>query len=131
MRGDITPFYDNLHHRWKQGPAAIAGLTPAHALLGLEMMADASQMRIALRVEQHMDPSGGAEWRIDGPTHVVDAADLLRSGQEWGVHAARLAAACAPRWTRTTTARIPCLPASPAARAERLTLWVLAPIVRT
>lgn len=33
MTGDMTRFwYDDLYHRWKDGPAAIAGL-PAHGAL--------------------------------------------------------------------------------------------------
>lgn len=130
MRNDVTPFYRSIHTRLKQGRVLIAGLTPAHALLSLEMMADATQMRIALRAEQRIGRSGEAEWRVQGPADLVEALGLLRGG-DWGGPAARLVTACLGRWIRTTTGHLPCAGASPASLAERPTVWVLAPVIRT
>ena len=51
--GDVTSlWYHDLHHRWKKGPAAIAGLTDANALFCLEQLAwSACQMHLIYRVE--------------------------------------------------------------------------------
>lgn len=52
MAGDMTSFwYDDLYHRWRQGPAAIAGLTAQGALFCLERLAWEQRMRVVHRVE--------------------------------------------------------------------------------
>ena len=53
MAGDMTRFwYDDLYHRWRQGPAAIAGLTANGALFCLERLAWDQRMRVVYRNEQ-------------------------------------------------------------------------------
>lgn len=50
MAGDMTSFwYDDLYHRWRQGPAAIAGLTAHGALFCLERLAWEQRMRVVYR----------------------------------------------------------------------------------
>jgi hypothetical protein len=50
MAGDMTRFwYDDLYHRWRQGPAAIAGLTAHGALFCLERLAWEQRMRVVYR----------------------------------------------------------------------------------
>ena len=50
MTGDMTPFwYDDLYHRWRQEPAAIAGLTAHGALFCLERLAWEQRMRVVYR----------------------------------------------------------------------------------
>ena len=52
MAGDMTRFwYDDLYHRWRQGPAAIAGLTAHGALFCLERLAWEQRMRVVSRRE--------------------------------------------------------------------------------
>ncbi len=52
MAGDMTRFwYDDLYHRWRQGPAAIAGLTGEGALFCLERLAWEQRMRVVYRGE--------------------------------------------------------------------------------
>ena len=52
MAGDMTRFwYDDLYHRWRQGPAAIAGLTAHGALFCLERLAWEQRMRVVSRGE--------------------------------------------------------------------------------
>jgi hypothetical protein len=52
MAGDMTRFwYDDLYHRWRQGPVAIAGLTAHGALFCLERLAWEHRMRVVYRVE--------------------------------------------------------------------------------
>jgi hypothetical protein len=57
MAGDMTRFwYDDLYHRWRQGPAAIAGLTAHGPLFCLERLAWEQRMRVVYR-----SPTGAAE----------------------------------------------------------------------
>ena len=52
FNGDITNvWYHDLHPRWKNGPAAIAGLTAHGALFCLERLAWDVGMRVTHRVE--------------------------------------------------------------------------------
>ena len=53
IEGDITDlWYQDLYFRWKQGPAAIAGLTEPPAIFCLERFAwDAGQMRVVHRAD--------------------------------------------------------------------------------
>ena len=62
IRGDITAlwFYD-LDLRWKQGPAAIAGLTDANALFCLDLLSRDKGMRVEARTEW---PDGLVGWVI-------------------------------------------------------------------
>ncbi len=53
FNGDITAvWYHDLHPRWQQGPAAIAGLTAHGALFCLERLAWDVGMRVTHRDEQ-------------------------------------------------------------------------------
>jgi hypothetical protein len=57
MAGDMTRFwYDDLYYRWRQGPAAIAGLTAHGPLFCLEQLAWEQRMRVVYR-----SPAGAAE----------------------------------------------------------------------
>jgi hypothetical protein len=53
IAGDMTRFwYDDLYHRWRQGPAAIAGLTAHGPLFCLERLGWEQRMRVVYRREQ-------------------------------------------------------------------------------
>jgi hypothetical protein len=68
MQGDMTRFwYDDLYHRWKAGPAAIAGLTAYGALFCLERLAWDQRMRVVYRSEHSVAPGGGVPHRFGGP----------------------------------------------------------------
>jgi len=52
IHGDITAlWFHDLHHRWKQGPVAIAGMTAHGALFCLERLAWDHGMRVLSRTE--------------------------------------------------------------------------------
>jgi hypothetical protein len=56
IRGDITAlWFHDLDLRWKQGPAAIAGLTDANALFCLDLLARDKAMRVVSREERPGD----------------------------------------------------------------------------
>ena len=44
-------WYDDLYHRWREGPAAIAGLTAHGPLFCFEQLARDLRMRVVLRAE--------------------------------------------------------------------------------
>jgi hypothetical protein len=57
MAGDMTRFwYDDLYHRWRQGPVAIAGLTAHGALFCLERLAWEQRMRVIHRARVDAEP---------------------------------------------------------------------------
>src|SRR5688500_11585373 len=59
MAGDMTRFwYDDLYHRWRREPAAIAGLTAGGALFCLERLAWDQRMRVVYR-GRHAAGAGG------------------------------------------------------------------------
>jgi len=130
IKGDITPFYNSLYRQWKEAPTLIAGLTSANALFALELMANAAGMRVAFRAEQRLDRFGAPQWLLEGPPGLIDAAALSAADRDWGLFAARLAAACPARWSAPASSTAACAVASPAAVDERVTAWVLAPVVR-
>lgn len=62
IRGDITAlWFHDLDLRWKQGPAAISGLTDANALFCLDLLARDKGMRVKARTEW---PDGLVAWVI-------------------------------------------------------------------
>ena len=64
MAGDMTRFwYDDLYHRWQQGPAAIAGLTTHGPLFCLERLAWEQRMRVVYR-DEHAPVAGEASERL-------------------------------------------------------------------
>lgn len=130
IKADITPFYNSLYRQWKDAPTLVAGMTPADALFALELMANGAGMRVAFRAEQRADRTGQAEWLLQGPQALIDVAALTPAERDWGVFAAKLASACPARWTAPAQAVAACSAATPAAVGERLTAWVLAPVVR-
>jgi hypothetical protein len=106
MRGDVTRFwYDDLYHRWRDGPAAIAGLTAYGALFCLEQLARDQRMRVVFRAER---PTGGL------------------AGREWAEAMADAVAQC-----QRTQADFACVdPASSIPSDEKLYAWVIAPRAR-
>lgn len=131
IKADITPFYNSLYKRWREGPTLVAGLTSADSLFALELMANGAGMRVAFRAEQRLDRSNAPEWLLEGPQGLIKTASLSPADSDWGLFAAKLAAACPARWTPPSSTTAACTGASPSALGQRLTAWVLAPVVRS
>src|SRR5689334_15407428 len=75
MTGDMTPFwYDDLYHRWRQEPVAIAGLTAHGALFCLERLAWEQRMRVIYRGEHAAAAGGYVVHRFEGPAQLAAAA---------------------------------------------------------
>jgi len=112
MAGDMTRFwYDDLYHRWRRQPAAIAGLTAHGALFCLERLAWEQRMRVVYRGEHAIDAAEEPQW-------AAAFADVLAENPRGPIQAGgRLA-------VRARAGSVP------AAAAEVLYSWVIAPVLR-
>jgi hypothetical protein len=132
--GDMTRFwYDELYHRWKQGPAAIAGLTAHGPMFCFEQLAQDQGMRVVFRAEHQFGPGGDVEHELTGPLSMLQHSLALNGGRaDWAACMAEVVAHC-PKGR----AEISCTAAASAARlrsaapdSESLYSWVIAPAVR-
>jgi hypothetical protein len=134
IKGDITDlWFNDLYARWKQSPAAIAGLTAHGAIFCLERLAWDQRMRVVFRAD-HTNGSGGSiEHALSGPDGMLrEAADLSSSGQDWSARIARLVARCPVERPQASKATIVTPMVNPAHRdSEPLISWVIAPVNRT
>jgi hypothetical protein len=130
MTGDMTPFwYDDLYHRWKQGPVAIAGLTGYGALFCLERLAWEQRMRVVYRGEHTAAHGGCVAHRFEGPDALLSTALDTAAESGWAAALADVIAGCpaSPAQRCTSTA----LTTDGGVRlAETLFSWVIAPVAR-
>jgi hypothetical protein len=131
MAGDMTRFwYDDLYHRWQQGPAAIAGLTAHGAVFCLERLAWEQRMRVVYRGEHSPAADGGVVHRFEGPARLTSAAAAATAEAAWSAALADVVVACPKgrvqqRAAESSTARPARAPSS-----EVLFSWVIAPVPR-
>jgi len=128
--GDMTRFwYDDLYHRWRQSPAAIAGLTAYGALFCLEQLAWDQRMRVVFRAEHSVTDAGCVAHRFEGPAVLLPAAAEAASGPDWPAAMADVITQCPRGRPERAIARV-VTPASTSASTEPLFSWVIAPVVR-
>ena len=131
IRGDITSlWYDDLYHRWKMGPAAIAGLTAPDALFCLETFGADAGLRRVLKVE-HRAGGQGIEHKLEGPSPLVQDAALDLCGAAWPGRMAQLAARCPASRARRMETAAGTHGARLRADYPSLVSWVLAPVKPT
>ena len=131
MQGDMTRFwYDDLHHRWRQGPAAIAGLTAHGALFCLERLAWDQRMRVVFRAEHTVAASGCVAHAVEGPAALVERAADTAVGSGWAEAMADIAVQCPRRRTQRRAARIETATATRSPPTEKLYSWVIARVER-
>lgn len=129
IRGDITDlWYYDLHLRWRNGPAAIAGLTAINSLFCLEQLAWDHRMRVVFRAEHKRLPDGRIEHELSGPESLLQRApDLNSGGEDWGRGIAGLVTRCPEGRCQAAKATI----ITPSAgTADDLVSWVIAPVRR-
>jgi hypothetical protein len=128
---DVTAlWYDDLYHRWRRGPAAIAGLTPVPVAFCLQLLGQDAGMRMVFRAQHTPLGDGRIEHRLSGPRTVLEGAAVLDGGTDWSPGAARLVAACpAGRSDRSTRVLTSDCPAGSAFQ-EPLVSWVITPVSR-
>jgi hypothetical protein len=102
--GDVTKlWYEDLDHLWREGPAAIAGMTQFGPMFVLERFARERGMRVLLRVEHQAHASGTLAHVVTGPPSTLSLLDELRDQDvDWPVLMAVLLADC--RANRSTPA---------------------------
>jgi hypothetical protein len=128
--GDVTRvWYDDLYHRWRQGPAAIAGLTAHGALFCLEQLAIEQRMRVLFRAK-HMIRPGAAEHAIEGPASVVTAACEAATTDCWAAAMADVVTRCPATRTARRTAHVESAAPVGVAATEPLYSWVIARAAR-
>jgi hypothetical protein len=130
MAGDMTRFwYDDLYRRWRQGPAAIAGLTAHGALFCLERLAWEQRMRVVYRGEHAAASGGCVAHRFEGPAELASAAAAATADHSWAAALADVVTRCPrgrmqPSMARSSTPRVDTQP------PETLFTWVIAPVER-
>lgn len=130
IEGDMTRlWYDDLYHRWRDAPAAIAGLTAHGPMFCLERLAWDQGMRVVFRAE-HRSASEHVEHVLTGPIAMLDAACGIGADQ-WGSAITDVVVQC-PRGraeiaTREMQARTP---RTRAADPDHLYSWVIAPAMK-
>jgi hypothetical protein len=129
MGGDMTRFwYDDLYHRWREGPAAIAGLTAHGALFCLERLAWDERMRVVYRGEHAAAEGGCVVHRFGGRGGLAAAQAVMQP--DWAAALADVVADCPRDGTEPRTHLCSSTGAISAALAETLFSWVIAPVAR-
>jgi hypothetical protein len=127
MSGDMTRFwYDDLYHRWKERPVAIAGMTGYGALFCLEQLASAERLRVILRV-RHSSAVDGVIHEIEGPDTLVPWLSHSVSAPDWIGAMADAVSRCRSGRAKAAAVAYTLDPAIAAAASEPLYSWVIGP----
>jgi len=130
IAGDMTRFwYDDLYYRWRQAPAAIAGLTGHGALFCLERLAWEQRMRVVYRGEHTAGAGGCVAHSFRGPRAMVSAAAEAGAEPSWAAALADVVAEC-PSGSAAHTVQALAAKRSAVLPAEPLFSWVIAPVSR-
>jgi hypothetical protein len=133
MAGDMTRFwYDDLYHRWQQGPAAIAGLTAHGALFCLERLAWDQRMRVVVRAEHQLTAAGGVTHEITAPSPLLPIACRAVAKPDWAAAMADLITQCPNGRAEIGAAQAVTMgdPIVLPPESEPLFSWVIAPAGR-
>jgi hypothetical protein len=129
--GDVTnAWFNDLALRWRQSPAAIAGMTAPEALFCLEELAHDHRMRVTFRADHRLRSGDVLEHCLRGPPSMPREVMAMREGTAWYERMAELAVQC--------SRRRPALAAEPYVLLDRgsavrplptsLVSWVIAPV---
>ena len=130
IRADVTNlWFDDLYAQWKQGPAAIAGLTAHGAIFCLERLAwDQQRMRVVFRGEHTYAAGGRLEHKLTAPPDVLrQASGLDASGPDWASRIAGVVTRFPAERVRGENLHIATEFAKQADDPEHLVSWVIAP----
>jgi hypothetical protein len=131
IQGDVTSlWYDDLCVRWRNGAAAIAGLTAHGALFCLERLAWDAGMRVVFRADHKPTVDGSFHHSLQGPMQMVRAASSLRdAGTDWSCRIANVVIGCpADVSNKKQRAVYAATSAATGEDGEALTSWVIAPV---
>jgi len=132
IKGDITDFwFHDLYARWKQGPAAIAGLTAHGPIFCLERIAWDQRMRVVFRADHRYREDGTIEHALSGPESMLHEAASLRSeGTDWTSRMASLVTRCPASRFQISQTNIVASTVKHADDPDHLISWVIAPVNR-
>jgi hypothetical protein len=126
--GDMTRlWYDEVYPRWRQGPAALAGLTAHGPMFCFEELARDVRMRTVFRAE-HRAASGILAHAIKGPASMLPAARAACGRAALGVAMAELVARCPTGRHEISTTTLEAGIAT--AAVEPFYTWLIAPAIR-
>ena len=84
VQGDITGLWQReLVHRWREAPAAVAGLTERPALFLLERLGWDHGLRVVFEAEHLADGHGGMQHRIVQSNATGLERELAAAGADW------------------------------------------------
>jgi hypothetical protein len=129
IRGDMTDlWYHDLYARWKQGPAAIAGMTAHGAIFCLERLAWDQRMRVVFRADHRYQTEHSIEHALSGPAPLLRQAVRLSQETNWAPKMASLVAHCPANRSPLSLANV-IGPAVPHREdPEHLISWLIAPV---
>ena len=132
MKGDITDFWFNdLYYRWKQGPAAIAGLTAHGPIFCLERLAWDQRMHVVFRADHRYREDGSIEHALSGPESMLrEAAALGSAGADWTSRMVSLVTRCPASRSQSSQANVVAPAVKYADDPDHLISWVIAPFNR-
>ena len=124
--GDMTRlWFDDIYHRWKQAPVAIAGLTAHGPLFCFERLAWDQGLRVVFRAEHGADPGRPAH-AITGPTGLLGAARDAVARADWSVAMADVVTRCASGGAEIGSLCVAAT-ATGTLATESLFSWIIAP----
>ena len=127
IQGDMTRlWFDDIYHRWKESPVAIAGLTAQGPLFCFERLAWDQGLRVVFRAEH-----GAMEHVLSGPESLlIEARDAL-ANVDWPAAMATVVTRCPSGRAEIGSAAVGCATGTGLSSAdEPLYSWVIAPAAR-
>lgn len=119
-----------LSPRWRESPAAIAGMTLYPAFFALQMMARDVGMRVAYRAD-HYFHDGYVEHHLDAPRALLARGQMLIQARDlWGARVAELVMGAGPFASRSRLRRLATHQTQTTATGEALVSFVIAPVNR-
>jgi hypothetical protein len=126
IQGDMTSvWFDDIYHRWKGSPVAIAGLTAQGPLFCFERLAWDQGLRVVFRAEH-----GAAEHVLSGPRSLLAEARGALASPDWAAQMATVVTRCPSGRAEIGSAAFECASGSGIAAEEPLYSWVIAPAAR-
>lgn len=127
IQGDMTRlWFDDIYHRWKESPAAIAGLTAQGPLFCFERLAWDQGLRVVFRTEH-----GPTQHLLSGPESLLIEARSVLANADWAAEMATVVTRCPSGGAEIGSEAVGCTRGSIVSPAdEPLYSWVIAPAAR-
>jgi hypothetical protein len=130
IEGDMTRlWFDDIYHRWKESPVAIAGLTAQGPLFCFERLAWDQGLRVVFRAEHGRDTGGLLTHAATGPQALLGAARDALAQLDWSAAMADVVTRCPSGRAEIDSVEVAASVAGTIA-TEPLYSWVIAPAAR-